>query len=279
MNIFGAHIVCLSGGEASALVAIEVARKYDVGDIILLNHDISPKSEAPSIKKLKLDVSKYIGVDITYANASGWKIKDQFDVVIEAGAFQTRPGQALCTNRMKTAPFYDWLKRHSVGRTSTVYYGFGADEPLRIQRKSSAMALMGIPVAFPLAHWPRTIRSVSEVGIEKPSHYDTWKHANCIGCLKAGIQHWYVVYCLYPQIFAKAVSTEEQIGHSIIKGYYLSDLVERFERMKKLGVPANENIPNAKFHAMGRLLSETVDSESVNSEHAESVELPCECIT
>lgn len=34
------HIICYSGGHSSALVAIEVARKYGAGDVVLLNHDI-----------------------------------------------------------------------------------------------------------------------------------------------------------------------------------------------------------------------------------------------
>jgi hypothetical protein len=165
---------------------------------------------------------------------------------------------------MKTAPFYSWLKRNGIGKTSTVYYGFSAEETLRIQRRSSAMALLGIPVAFPLAHWPRTIHSISEVGLQKPEHYDTWKHGNCIGCLKAGIQHWYVVYCKHPSIFFKGVKAEEALGHSIIKGYWLVDLIDRFEEMKQKDVPANENIPSTKFHSIARQPLTTIN-------------LPCEC--
>jgi hypothetical protein len=67
--IFNAHIVCLSGGEASALTAIEVARKHGIDDLILLNHDITNMSESSSIKQFKLDVSKFLGVDLTFANA------------------------------------------------------------------------------------------------------------------------------------------------------------------------------------------------------------------
>ena len=34
-----AHVVCFSGGHSSALVAIEVVRRYGRGDVVLLNHD------------------------------------------------------------------------------------------------------------------------------------------------------------------------------------------------------------------------------------------------
>ena len=34
------HIVCFSGGHSSAIVAIEVARKFGKENVILLNHNI-----------------------------------------------------------------------------------------------------------------------------------------------------------------------------------------------------------------------------------------------
>ena len=39
------HIVCFSGGESSAIVAIEVVRKFGKENVVLLNHDISSKVE------------------------------------------------------------------------------------------------------------------------------------------------------------------------------------------------------------------------------------------
>ena len=39
------HIVCFSGGESSAIVAIEVVRKFGKENVVLLNHDISSKIE------------------------------------------------------------------------------------------------------------------------------------------------------------------------------------------------------------------------------------------
>lgn len=37
------HIVCFSKGHSSALVAIEVVRRFGKENVILLNHDINPK--------------------------------------------------------------------------------------------------------------------------------------------------------------------------------------------------------------------------------------------
>ncbi len=104
------HIVCYSGGHSSALVAIEVVRKFCKEQTILLNHDIASSSEGSDIKRFKTEVANYLDIPITFCNAPGWETKDQFDVVIEAGAFKVGNGTALCTNRMKTRPFEEWLK-------------------------------------------------------------------------------------------------------------------------------------------------------------------------
>ena len=53
------HIVCFSGGHSSALVAIEVVRKYGKGSVILLNHDINSNVESKDIKRFKKEVAQY----------------------------------------------------------------------------------------------------------------------------------------------------------------------------------------------------------------------------
>ena len=72
---------------------------------------------------------------------------------------------------------------------------------------------------------------------------------NCIGCLKAGKQHWYVVYCLRPDIFQEAMKTEEEIGHSIIKGVFLKDLIPKFEETKAKGICPNDKENSSSFWA------------------------------
>lgn len=101
------HICCYSGGHSSGLVAIEVVRRFGKENVVLLNHDIALVSEDADIKRFKREVAAYLDSSISYANAPDWETKDQFDVVIEAGAFKVGNGTALCTNRMKTRPFED----------------------------------------------------------------------------------------------------------------------------------------------------------------------------
>lgn len=111
---------------------------------------------------------------------------------------------------------------------------------------------MGYRSMYPLAEWPRTIHQIEDIGISRPSVYCDSKHANCIGCLKAGKQHWYKVYCCHRHIFEEAKMVEQEIGYSIIKGVNMSQLELEFERMKAEGVPATENMETYWFWKYAR---------------------------
>jgi hypothetical protein len=264
------HIVCYSGGHSSAVTAIEVVRRFGPSNVTLLNHDIKGTSEGADIKRFKSEVSRYLGVPVTPCNMPGWETKDQFDVVVEAGAFKVGNGTALCTNRLKTRPFEAWLSENAP-KDSVIYYGFDQTELRRVQRRSSHLALMGYRSDYPLALWPsRTISSTEEIGIRRPASYDRFKHANCIGCLKAGKQHWYVVFCTRPDIWARGVWAEDEIGYTILRGTTLTDLEPLFARMRCAGILPTEHTHAAKFLAdVKRILKETITD--IN-------EKPCECV-
>jgi hypothetical protein len=267
------HICCYSGGHSSALVAIEVVRRFGRENVVLLNHDIAAVSESGEIKRFKQEVADYLGMEITWCNAPNWDTRDQFDVVIEAGAFKVGNGTALCTNRMKTKPFEAWLKLNATSE-DVIYYGFDAtkQELLRIQRRSSHLGEMGFRTDYPLALWKeRTIRSVEEIGIAPPNTYQVFKHANCIGCLKAGRQHWYCVFCLRPDRWERGKEAEEEIGYTIIKGTSLEDLEPMFTQMREIGIEPTEHIPAATFWAAAKKKLRTIPL------FPEQDSLPCEC--
>lgn len=126
--------------------------------------------------------------------------------------------------------------------------------------------MMGYLTEYPLTD-ERTIYSTEEVGIKLPSTYKIFRHANCIGCLKAGKQQWYVVYCLRPDIWEEAKEAEEKIGYSILKNVFLHELENEFYEMKykKLICP-DERTPAATFWAkVNRIMP---GQQSI---------LPCEC--
>lgn len=280
------HIVCYSGGHSSALVAIEVVRRFGKENVILLNHDINSRFENEDIKRFKKDVSNYLGLQITYANhqneLSSNLIKSQFEVCIEKGTFVNPANrQILCTYVLKTEPFYKFLEQLPKYNEYIIYYGFDKNELSRIDRRKTILNDSGYDSDYPLAlwgngkfqvlkafyenkgkyfesicitenfkskdHYERTIYDTEEIGIKRPNTYGVWKHANCIGCLKAGQQHWYCVYVNDYEVFSMGKNAEEIIGYSFGNFGFLKDLEPKFEKMKLIGIPANEHIKSSIF--------------------------------
>lgn len=302
------HIICYSGGHSSAIVAIETVRKFGKDNVILLNHDINPRYENSDIKRFKKEIADYLGIEITYANINGITnpnlIPSQFEVCEEAGTFVNPNGrQILCTNRLKTAPFYDYLETLEK-EFICVYYGFDAEELDRVDRRKTILNDENIKSDYPIAlwgngrfesllkylqktgskhpekvakmenyenkdDWSRTITSTKEIGIEPPNSYEIWKHANCIGCLKAGKQHWYCVYVHDYETFKRGKLSEETIGYSIHKEGWLKDWEKYFHKMKLAGIPANEHIPAKKFWKSAKRFTK-MDIEDL---------FPCQCFT
>jgi len=323
------HIICFSGGHASAIVAIEAERKYGKENVILLNHDIHPHFEDEDIKRFKKEVSDYLGIPITYANEGNQSvvelIKNQFEVCIEKGSFVNPHGrQILCTFVLKTEPFYNFLKNLDKNFEYVIYYGFDENEFNRVERRKSILEKDGYVSDFPLAIWLeeqinayndylissllktfnkvnnskinifdfkmnhnqfiqdsikhelikleeykgnlRTIFDTEEIGIKRPNQYKLFKHANCKGCLKAGQQHWYVIYCFHYDIFELGKEAEEIIGYSFGKEF-LKDIEPKFKKMKEIGIPASEHIPSSTFWK---------SAKKYLTQHTQDL-FPCEC--
>ena len=262
------YIVCFSGGHSSAIAAIETVRKYGKENVILLNHDISVKSEDADIKRFKQEVADYLGIKITYANMPGWEDNDQFDCMVEGGGNSF--GLIHCTRMLKTEPFKQWLSENfpvengEVRNDVKVIYGFDPKETVRINRRVSVMATMGYMTDFPLMWDERTIFDVEEIGIKRPISYEIFNHANCKGCLKAGKQHWFIVYCLYPEIYERGKWAEQQTGFSILKQGFLKDFEKEFKILKD-ELPTTEKIKPQTFWAIERKLLRDDGC------------LPCEC--
>ena len=262
-----AAIVCFSGGHSSALVAIEAVRRYGKNNVILLNHDISSHVEHEDIKRFKEDVSDYCDLPITYANAEDFENMTPLEVCKKKSAFNVGNQQAFCTYELKTKPFYKYLETVEKNPSVKVLYGFDAEEPDRIFRRSEIIRNMGYTAEFPLAYWNRTLGRTEDINIPRPSTYRIFKHANCTGCLKAGRQHWYCVYCVRPDLFQEAKQAEAQIGYSIIKDVYLEELEPKFKEMhEEKRICPTDKTDSAKFWAeVERTLPE------------QETFLPCDC--
>lgn len=263
------YLVCYSGGHSSALVAIEAVRKYGRENVTLLNHDISSEVEHKDIKRFKTDIADYLDLPITYANMPNYEEMTPIRVCRKIGSLRNQRGNALCTYSLKTEPFHNYLKQNwdeEEKENCTILYGFDKDEQHRIQRRSQLLGIRGYKTGFPLAFWDRTIEATEEIGIPRPITYKIFKHANCFGCLKAGIQHWYIVYCLRPDIFQEALEVEAENGYSIIKENFLEELIPRYKEMQLKGICPNDRENSAGFWA--RVNSTLPEQQSF---------LPCDC--
>lgn len=280
------HIVCYSGGHSSALVAIEVVRKYGKEDVILVNHECL--REEDDVSRFEKEVASYLGLPITYVNMENFDTKDQFDVVVEKKSFinpNSSAREILCTHVMKTEPFMRWLNANfhpyntlfEDKKECVIYYGFDADEPDRILRRSTILAVNGYKTAYPRAHWTTTITSTIEIGIEPPNGYSIWKHANCVGCLKAGWQHWYCVYVFRPDLWQRGKWSEDKIGYSIHKDFYLEEKEEMFAKMVKCGIEPTEKIQSQTWWAMVKKVLKEYDNTVVDVTEEENK--PCVCFT
>ncbi|MEH2951031.1 hypothetical protein [Sporofaciens sp. JLR.KK001] len=252
------YVVCYSGGHSSALAAVETVRRFGNENVILLNHDISSKVESIKIKKFKNQVAEYLQLPITYANCEGFEQKTPLSLCLEHGRVKFRSGHEICTYFLKTQPFYQWLEENypvydgQMSEEIVLIYGFDENEIHRVARRRRHLESMGYDTLYPLVEWPRTINNIEEIGISRPRVYFESKHANCIGCLKAGKQHWYKVYCYHRDIFEEAKMVEEQICFSVLKCGYLKDLEAEFEKMRQARVPATENMDSYWFWKYAR---------------------------
>ena len=281
------HIVCFSGGHSSALAAIEVHRKFGKEDnVILLNHDINPNYEDADIKRFKNAIAAYLGINITYANMNevndGSEIPSQFKVCIDSGTMTDYKGNAICTARLKTEPFYDFLKKNypPLGnlfyKPVLIYYGFDAKEKDRMIRRTSILGAMGYKTDYPLVWNNRTIHSTNEIGIVKPLTYDVYEHANCKGCLKASLLHWYVVYVHHRFIYQEAIEMEEKLDftiHTVTRNKIktpisLIELAPIFEQFIKDGITATE-------HQSKKLFAQKIRKYQI--EESDSIRKPCMC--
>ena len=274
------YVICYSGGESSSVCALSVAKKYGAENVILLNHNITGKVEQECTKKLKRDVADYLGLQITYANHINWEQATPVQVCVDAKGWKVKNGKLFCTNRLKTAPFKKWMNENDPGRDNIYVYGLDANEPTRINRRSQIMGGMGYKTMFPMLWDNSEIVTLESVGIDRGSIYDKFNHSNCMGCLKAGWQHWYIVYCERPDIWLEAKLGEGEIGYAIHKDkdgpVYLEDKEGLFEKMKLSGVIPTEKIKFQTFWANARRAVREYESELRELEvHDSGVCLDC----
>lgn len=253
------YVVCYSGGHSSAIVAINAVLKYGKENVILLNHDISAEVETADIKRFKKEVAEYLGINITYANHENWETLTPIDNALKIGGWKFGNSEILCTYHLKTKPFYKWIEEHDSNHENVYLYGFDntPSERVRMNKRIAKMGEIGCKTDYPLITWGQLeIIDTEQIGIKRPNNYENFAHANCQGCLKAGWQHWYIVYVHRRDLWEKAKNAELELGYSIHKDDYLEDKESLFEEMKNAGVSTTEHIPSQTFWSIAKKMTQ-----------------------
>jgi len=218
------HIILYSGGAASAYVAWLVNQEHH-DDTILLH--TPTYSEHPDADRFRKQFADFLDLPIT-VQADGrniWQLMDDNHCL---------PSERIpfCSRILKTDQSAKFYK--SITGDFIVYFGYGGKEWRRAQRSVARLEHDGIKSAFPLLKLGKSDNDIKDIiknefRICLPEPYLYLSHNNCIPCFKGSPKHFYQVWKHYPEYFEKAEKAEYNIGHSVFKGIYLTELRKQWE--------------------------------------------------
>jgi len=189
------HIVCLSGGIASAAMAQWVEDNIG-GDIIYYFNDV--KWEHPDLYRFLKDLERVLNIKITYDN-NGMNPEEIFYKNKMLGSNRT----PLCSKILKAEMLQKFVKEGD-----TLYFGIDTQEIHRAARITPIYERFGCKCVFPLIDnfifKDNAFQIIKDLGIEIPQMYkDGFKHNNCSGgCVRSGRNQWLSLLRKYPDVYA-----------------------------------------------------------------------------
>lgn len=223
------HIVCVSGGMASAWVA-HWASKNLGGEVIYYFNDT--KWEHKDLYRFLDEIADKFNITITN-DSDGRSPEDVFydERVIGSNRLP------ICSRILKAKRLQSF-----VNKGDTVYFGLDQQELHRVARVSPIYARIGVKTSFPLidneVSRSQILELFDQYKIEIPQMYkDGFTHNNCAGgCVRGGMKHWASVLRVYPEVYADRERIEiefhEKIGKkgTFLKEMSLTDLREAIEK-------------------------------------------------
>lgn len=243
------HVVLFSGGTASALAAVRVRAAIGPdADLFLLFTDT--KSEDEDLYRFLWDACRAVkGVMAIVADG-----RDLWQLFHES-RFIGNTRADLCSRVLKREPSRKWLKEHCDPASTTIYVGYGIEEPERYVRFKRAMNADGWTVDAPLLArpWlskPQRQGILESMGLRIPRMYaEGFEHNNCNGaCVKGGHAQWRLLLTRRPEVYAhheeqervfratvgKDVSILRDRRGGVTKPLTLAEFRERHETMPVL---------------------------------------------
>lgn len=211
------HVVWFSCGVPSAVTSFLI--KSIIQDSLIVYCD--PGHEHKDNWRFFRNVEKWLDINIIVLRSE--KYSSHFDVV-EKTRYINGPMGARCTTELKKR-----LRIQFQLPDDIQYFGYTADiwDMKRAERFKNRHP--EIKIRYPLIEHNITradcFNIIEEFGITLPRMYRLGYHNNnCIGCVKGGAGYWNKIRTDFPDDFEKMVTLERQIGHSCIRGKFLSGL-------------------------------------------------------
>ena len=181
------HIVSLSGGIGSYITLKRVLEKENKKDVIAVFCDTL--YEDGDLYRFLNDIEKTLNINIIRL-CSG---KTPLQLQIESNfIFNSRV--ALCSKKLKSKIFNDWLVKNFNENECILYMGIDFSEQHRCEAitKNYVPYKVKYPLCEELNFKQEYFEELKKDGIELPRLYKIGlTHNNCGGrCVKAGIGHW-----------------------------------------------------------------------------------------
>lgn len=197
------HIVCLSGGVASAVVAKWVKENVE-GEVVYYFNDV--KWEHPDLYRFNSDLEKALGIKI-FPDTDGRTPEQVFYDSKMLGSNRT----PLCSKILKAERLQKFVKSGD-----TLYFGIDEKEIHRAARITPIYERFGCKCVFPMIDHniskEEAFQTIKDLGIELPQMYkDGFEHNNCSGgCVRAGQKQWRLLLRLYPDVYAERERVERE---------------------------------------------------------------------
>lgn len=195
------HIVCLSGGVASAWVANWVKNNIN-GEVIYYFNDT--RWEHPDLYRFLDDLKRVLKIEIT-EDSDGRTPEQAFYDSKMLGSNRA----PICSKILKAERLQNFVKPGD-----TLYFGIDGSEIHRAARITPIYDRLQCKSVFPLIDNKvlrhETFKFIESLEIEIPQMYkDGFTHNNCSGgCVRAGEKQWASLLRVYPDVYAERERVE-----------------------------------------------------------------------
>jgi 3'-phosphoadenosine 5'-phosphosulfate sulfotransferase (PAPS reductase)/FAD synthetase len=201
------HVVSISGGVPSAVVAYLVAQKYGLDNLHLVFADTLVEDD--DNYRFLNDVETLIGKPITRLVDGRTPLE-----LATSEKFIYNNRIANCTKLLKIKPIREYVK--SLEGETVLYLGMDAKDRTkgRLESPRNNWGKLGVSVEYPLIEWSGDIdphNYIKALAIDVPATYgEGFSNANCLkqGCVKQGAKGWITMIKKRPDAFSETALWE-----------------------------------------------------------------------